>query len=135
MSQLLEDSADKLDTINDHLTEMTMNEVSGKESIENMMNSVNQLLNRYAMMIDFDDVETMFEDWEEPSEDEAVNVVIPVYGDDNSETEYNLSVTYAYGDIATESYIVDIELQYEWEMEYEIDTEYVDIDPSDFAQG
>lgn len=126
MSLLVEDFADNLDAINDALTDLTVDEFDSVESITQLLNTVDRSLADYALKLDLDDVENVAAEWEQPSEFEAINILLPLYDKDNEPTEYNLSMTYAISDPSTNSYIVDFEVQYEWEMEDEIGTEYID---------
>lgn len=126
MSLLVEDFADNLDAINDALTDLTVDEFDSIESITQLLNTVDRSLADYALKLDLDDVENVAAEWEQPSEFEAINILLPLYDKDNEPTEYNLSMTYAISDPSTNSYIVDFEVQYEWEMEDEIGTEYID---------
>ena len=126
MTHLVEDFADNLDLINDALTDLTIDEFENKSAVTSLLNVVDQVLGDYALKLDLDDVENIAADWEQPDEFEAINILLPLYDKDNEPTEYNLSLTYAISDPSSNSYIVDLEVQYEWEMEDEIGTDYIE---------
>lgn len=128
---MIEEFSDSLDNINDAITDLTVDNFTGMESVETLIVDINKVLGDNGMSIDFNDVENVFSEWEEPTEFEAVNVVFPLYDSENSVTEYNLSITYAYDDANSKSLIIDAEVQYEWELDSEIGNDYIDIDDSE----
>lgn len=115
MAFLLEEYEEKIDIINDLLTDMTDDVFEGSDAVEAVMISVNSLLEKHDLRLDFDDIEDLVNEWDEPDEYEAVNIMIPVYTIDNDDSDLSISLTYAFDDIETNTYTVDIELQYSWE--------------------
>lgn len=127
MHKLFEDvNIEVIDTLNDRLTEMTDEVVQDSTALAVLIGEVDKVLGASGMRLDFEDIESLFEDWEEPSEYDAINVVFPLVGKDNEQTEYNLSLTYAMAEDTT-GYMVDLEVQYSWESDDEIETAYVEL--------
>lgn len=125
---LLEDFADSLDLINDNFTDMTEGEFHGNESIASLLADADKVLAEHGLKLDYNDVELLMQDWDEPGEFEANNVLMPLYDMQNGDTAYNLSLTYASAEPGTRLYMVDLEVQYEWEADDEIETVYVGLD-------
>lgn len=128
MSQLNEEFSDTLDEINDNLTDLTLDEVVGIEGVSDTIGKIDARLNQNNLKLDWDEVEALIDEWEVPDEFEAINILLPVYDENNEQTEYNLSLTYAISDSGDQSYTLDVEVQYEWEADDEIATEYIPLD-------
>lgn len=127
MHKLFEDvNIEVIDVLNDQLTDMTDSVVQDSVALANLMAEVDKLLRSQGMSLDYNDIESLFDEWEEPNEYDAINVVFPLTGADNEQTEYNLSLTYAVAEAET-GYMVDLEIQYSWETDDEIEDAYVEL--------
>lgn len=125
---MIDEKEDLIDSLNDTLTDITAGEFDGITAVGALVSQIEKLLVENGLKLDFTDVENLFQDWEEPTEFEAVNVTFPLYDEGNGDTQYNLSLTYASAEPGTRLYMVDAEVQYEWEVDDEIETVYIELD-------
>jgi hypothetical protein len=118
---------DDLDYINDQLTVYCEKTFTDFGMVVSYVEMADSLLRTKGLNLDFSDVESIRINLEDPSEQEAINFVIPVYkGDEQS--EFNLVVTY-YQDTDDSEFEIEMELQYVWETDSDDeDDEFEDLE-------
>ena len=105
--------SDELDAINDQLTIFCEKTFTDYGDVIKYIEYADSLLRSKGLYLHYDDVENIRINLEDPSEQEAINFIIPVYKE-GEQSEYNLVVTY-YQDSEDSEYEIDMELQYVWE--------------------
>ena len=110
-----DDFSDELDTVNDQLTIFCEKTFTDYGEVIKFIEHADSLLRSKGLYLHYDDVENIRINLEDPSDQEAINFIIPVYKEDD-QSEYNLVVTY-YQDTDDSEFEIDMELQYVWETE------------------
>lgn len=110
-----EDFSDELDVINDQLTVLCEKTFTDYGEVIKFIEHADSLLRSRGLYLHHDDLENIRISLEDPSEQEAINFIIPVYKE-GEQSEYNLVVTY-YRDSEDSEIEIDMELQYVWETE------------------
>lgn len=123
----IEEMGDEIDAINDQLTvfceETPITQIS---DIIKLVEHANSLLRTKGLFLSQDDLENLRSTLETPSEQEVINYIIPVYKEDE-QSDYNLVINYFLDDEAN-NLIVDMELQYFWEVDMDDEEEFDEYD-------
>ncbi len=117
---LNEEQSNTVDEINELLTNIVAGDLTSQDEILALINTIDGICrDKLNIHLDQEDIDDTFENWEEATEFEAVNSLFPLYEKSDEQSPYNLSLTYALGETEN-TYIIDAEVQYEWEAEDEI---------------
>lgn len=114
---LSEEVDDTIDELNDLLTTYCEKTTNNYSDIISYVEKAEEALRLKGLSIDYNDIERIRVDLEDPEDKEAISFNIPLYSGED-QTDLNLVVTY-YQDTEDSEYEVEMEIQYSWESDLE----------------
>lgn len=114
---LSEEVDDTIDELNDLLTTYCEKTTNNYSDIISYVEKAEEALRLKGLSIDYNDIERIRVDLEDPEDKEAISFNIPLYSGEE-QTDLNLVVTY-YQDTEDSEYEVEMEIQYSWESDLE----------------
>lgn len=128
---LSEEVDDIIDELNDLLTTYCEKTTNNYSDIISYVEKAEEALRLKGLSIDYDDIERIRVDLEDPEDKEAISFNIPLYSGED-QTELNLVVTY-YQDAEDSEYEVEMEIQYSWESDLEDEEFEFELPDGDFG--
>lgn len=128
---LSEEVDDTIDELNDLLTTYCEKTTNNYSDIISYVEKAEEALRLKGLSIDYNDIERIRVDLEDPEDKEAISFSIPLYSGED-QTDLNLVVTY-YQDAEDSEYEVEMEIQYSWESDLEDEEFEFELPDGDFG--
>lgn len=128
---LSEEVDDTIDELNDLLTTYCEKTTNNYSDIISYVEKAEEALRLKGLSIDYNDIERIRVDLEDPEDKEAISFSIPLYSGED-QTDLNLVVTY-YQDTEDSEYEVEMEIQYSWESDLEDEEFEFELPDGDFG--